>query len=500
MEKNNSRLIKSRTLDDILLDSSINKIIDECLEGECEDLSVMDDLDTYNFSKDGEILFHISDDEMEVVASFYPAMGTGKKLTDSAIINKLININIKETFIDFNRISQHLSEANESGKTVENIVIAKGIDSVPRSPSYIKLILDPEKYIIGINDLIKKNKLQNIDYKSFSQICILEKGTPVAHRVPETPGKNGMNLYGKIIPYHTKKVDKVKLGKNLKEDSVGDIIVTVDGEFIFREDEIYINEVLRLKEGVNFKTGHIHFPGSVIIHGEVEDDFNIKAEKNLYSYNTLAASKVFCGGNLVVLNGGIIGRRKSSVIVKGNVKAIHTETVNIEADKSIYIDKCTFKSNIFTNEDMRFGSRGKIIGGVIYAKNGLHVFEIGNEAFVETMIYCGVDFKDNNKLFLIKKYREELISEKQKQLSRNDSDILKKLDRQILKCDLSLEHILKNMKYNEDAQIIINGKIYPGTVINICHVKYKVPEVNENGYFYLNKELGEIQFVSNFGL
>lgn len=488
---------EKQSLNDLLSDPSINNIMDSCLDDVLEDLYAVEEISIPVPNRDGEVRFQISCDNMTVMANFYPSSGTGENLTESGVLTDLLDMGILQTLVDLEEISSGLHACNEIGVASENHVIARGIDPEPCIPDHINLYINPLQYVKAVNELILKKKEQRVDYKDFSQLCILEQGTPVGQWIGEKPGITGMDVLGSAIQYQTVKTDEISIGKNLCRQADGEIVTTIDGEFVFEDGEIFVNEVLTLNNGINYKTGHIRFPGTIIINGEVEDDFNIKAAKNIYISNSLAASDINCGGSLVVTNGGIIGRKRHKVMVKDFVEAVHTKTAHIEAEKGIYITKGSLDSKLFTNGEIIFGSNGRLIGGEVYAKEGVHTHIIGSESSTPTQICCGIDYKDIQTLFTLKKYRLELSEAKDKSRNQLDDDTYAKLEKQLLKCELSLEQILGRMQYNENAQIVVLGTIYPGTTLNICHIKKTVTEEVHNVTFYLDKKIGEICFRKN---
>ncbi len=387
-----------------------------------------------------------------------------------------------------------LRKANEEGIILHDILIAKGMYPIPKIPSYVGLLLNPKKYVLAMNKILENQENKNKDYKNLSSICILPKGTPVAKKYDTVGGKNGLNIEGKMIPYQTVITEEIIIGKNLLFDEDNDIVTTIDGEFVYEDNEILVNDVLVLTEGVNYNTGHIRFSGSIVIKGEVEDNFNIYVEKNIYSKNTIRASEIICGGNLIVSNGGIFGRNQKKIVVNHNVEAVHLESVFIEATDGIYIEKCSFNSNLFTNGEIVFGSSSKLVGGVVHSKNGLNVRDIGSTAGTRTKIICGLDFIALNKILLLKKYRDKLVTERKKVGNSNRVELLKDIDCQILKCNLSMEYIVNNVKYNEKARIYVRGTIFPGTSLEICHIHFEVTSPLSNGFFYLNKGSGKVEF------
>ena len=484
---------RKSTVEELLTNASANNVINECLGDVYEELNAADLVEEPENSRDGVFIFKISEDKLDVQASFFPPEGSGQPLTINAILGELLDMQIIERVIDTELIGKTLTKVNSAGKTINDLLIARGIYPSPEIPSYIKLFLNPVLYLNALNKMKRDFKSRRFDYKKISNFCILDKGTPVAVKLDFIDGKPGMDVFGKDIASHIIKKENIEIGKNLIVQDSGDIITAIDGEFVYNGREIYVNELLNVSSGVNHHTGHIHFPGTVYISGEVEDDFNIQTGENLYVNNALAASDVICGGNLTVAHGGIIGRKHGHVIVKGKVETGHLTNVHIEADNDIHIIKSSFNSNIYTDGTVSFDQKSVIIGGEIYAKDGLLAFDVGNESGIKTKIYCGIDFKNINKLYIVKEYRELLVEKKETQLLLENNVIIKELDKQILRCKMSMEQIARDIIYNENAQINVIGTIFPGTIINICHLKYNINEPLKNCRFYLDKVSGSVK-------
>ncbi|MBF9014022.1 MULTISPECIES: DUF342 domain-containing protein [unclassified Oceanispirochaeta] len=481
----------------LLLDDDINNIFESTLESEVENFAEIPERQVEEQSIDSKIEITISQDEMLVTADLFPPLGSGKVLTAFDVFEQLHGLSITENAICKKKVHKYINEIEKERKVYREITIARGTQPTPHIPSYTQIIYDFKNcQSVSPEKTEHENKAQ-VDHKKFSSICIIRKGTLVARKYDPIEGKNGKSVTGEVIPFQTAKIKDIKLGKNIELLENNDIVTTKDGEIVFNKNELSLNNILNLNQGVSYKTGHIKFPGTIIIKGEVEDDFNIIAENNIYVHNALAASNIYCGGNLIVENGGIIGRKHNKIKVVGSVKSLYVENVIIEALQNIFIEKSAFGSTLSSNDTITFGEKSKLIGGKVYAKNGINCHDIGNESGAITEIYCGDDFAIIHKLFLIRKHREKQVIEKQKILKRDPSSKTDDIDLIILKCDMSSDKILQMMKYNEEAKVHIIGKAFPGTVIDICHIKHTVSDAVSNGFFYLNKEDGAIHFQNH---
>jgi len=482
-------------LDKYFLEDDVESLLDSTLENEIEDLYEFNDSAPPLHSEDGKVKLSVSADEMSVRASFYPPKGDGTPITALNVYEKLESIGVVEPAILKDTVEDYIKRLSTRRQVYNDIEIASGQSSSAHIPSYILLARSLKNKLLDQKDeLPKEDNKSRIDYKNVSSITIVRKGTVLAKSIDAVEGVSGKTVKGKDLPFSEAKVQTVKLGKNVEISGNNKIVSSVDGEVVFNKNELSVSNVFRLNTGVNYKTGHIKFPGTVMIKGEVEDGFNIIAESNIYVSNTLAVTNVYCGGDLLIEGGGIIGRKKNKVLVKGSVRTSYIENVHLEAFEDIFVERSTLNSNISSNGTISFGENGRIVGGTIHARNEIAVKTIGNNSGAETNVFCGTDFSSINKLMIIRKHRIKLVSDKEKILAMTREANTDEVDSEILKCDLGSQQILQKMVYNEEAKIHVWGTVFPGTVIDICLIKHTVKSPKINGFFSLYKKDGTVRF------
>jgi len=252
---------------------------------------------------------------------------------------------------------------------------------------------------------------------------------------------------------------------------------------------------------VDYKTGNIDFPGDIVLMGLVKDGFRVKGGRSIICQSTLDASEVDCEGDLLVTH-GIIGRKDGVVKVAGRVKAKFIENCTVEAKGMIEVKTGIINSNVYTLDKICLGDRGVIIGGIIFAQMGIEARQIGGEAAPKTEVYCGIDFIVNRKLDWIKKKNIELLTrykEIQNRLQRTKVEnakllaLSKSLKHAMNKLNATAKTLIFYLDKNEDAKIIVRGVIYPGTTIEICHIRYIVPRLLPRVMFFLNRRKGKIE-------
>jgi uncharacterized protein (DUF342 family) len=339
-----------------------------------------------------------------------------------------------------------------------------------------------------------------VDFKEKSPFTLVSRGQVLAKKVPGRPGELGFNVFGSSLSYKTKKTPTIRVGSNVRTEN--DVYVSAcDGLFQCKGSLFWVDEVLFIDTDVDYKTGHLDFPGDILIKGMVKDGFKINGGRSIVCQSTLDASEVVCQGDLHVQN-GIIGKKEGLVRVGGRIKAKFIENCSVEAKGAIDVKKSIINSNVSTLDKISLGDRGIIIGGVCFAQMGVEARQIGNPSAARTEIFCGVDFLVHKKLEWIKKKNIELTfrqKEIQNRMGREPgarsklSDMERSLRAAMDKLNETARALLFHLDKNEEAKIIVRGVVYPGVLIEICRVRYLVSQVLPRVVFTLNRRKGKIE-------
>jgi uncharacterized protein (DUF342 family) len=443
---------------------------------------------------DGYADIKITVDSMKAFADFFPALGTGRPLDPDMFAAHLKRKNIKFG-VDWERIKETIAFCNKHRTHKINIRIAQGklpIDEVP--PHYAV-----DEFLMA-KEIIETKDEEDVDFKEKSPFTLVNRGQVLAKKMPGRPGELGYNVFGSSLAYHTKKNPEILAGANVRPEN--DVyIAACDGRFQFKGSKFWVDELLFIDTDVDYKTGHIVFPGDILIKGMVKDGFKINGGKSIVCQSTLDASEVVCKGDLLVQN-GIIGKMEGTVRVGGGIKAKFIENCTVEANGIIEVKKSIVQSNVSTLSKITLGDRGSIIGGVIFAQMGVEAKQIGNPSSLRTEIFCGVDFSVQKKLEWVKKKNIELAfkqkeiqnrmgreSGKNPKLTAMEQSIKAAID----KINEMAKTLLFHLDKNEEAKVVVRGVVYPGTFIEICRVRYMVSHILPRVVFSLNRRKGKIE-------
>ncbi|MDR2094526.1 MAG: FapA family protein [Treponema sp.] len=444
---------------------------------------------------DGTISIAFSEKDIEVWADFTPPIGNGKHISPTYISLVLEKFNIVYG-IRMDIIQDTAMQCNLEGKQFRDVLIAKGDLPVEEVSEYYQM--NPHLKMPPPPNV----KNGNIDYHTYSPFVIVKKGQALAKFRYRKEGKTGKNVHGEEIPYGIKRPEGVQPGANTHiEERL--ILSNINGQLAVNGNVLDVQDSLVIKGAVGYSTGNIIFPGNVFIDGPVSDGFKIYSGGSVTIKQTFDVTDVVTKEDLIV-GGGIIGRGPALVKVGGCLKTKFIENCHVAARKSISVDTLIINSNVFTMERLDVGEKGRILGGDIYAVQGLKAGGIGKKSGKRTHIHCGIDFtaqqekQKNNSMMRILAIkiagihevleRSELIQEKRAKLE----ELLHRLEDERQKASAKVAELMGRIDVNQDAVVEVLGEIAPGTLIEICQVALFVSEPLKKVRIRLEKSSGKL--------
>lgn len=437
---------------------------------------------------------YISDDIMEVTVDFHPPAENGMPI-EFDDVKYLLDSHGVMYGVHKDTIQEAIDQCNNQRIHVTGVVIARGTEPEDEVPEHIIIETHLLKKPIKIDE-----KSYSVDFKELTSYILVKKSETLARIIPLKEGKFGKTVKGKYIPYRKKVVEKIQAGKNtvVKGDR---IVAACDGRFDFKKKLFWVSEVFEVLGDVDFKTGNITFPGDIIIHGRVNDGFRVESGGSIFCRKTLDASKVVCSGDLVI-DRGIVGRKKGRVEVGGIVSAKFIENCWVDAKDSIFVEAGILHSIIHSHNRVEMGKEGIIVGGKIFTQNGVIAGQIGTKMEIKTEILCGIDYEAQRKIEWIKEKTVELatkltkvnerINKKEKGYERL-LPLKQKITESMHALNENAKSLMLHLDKNEDAEVVVYGSVYYGVYVEICHVSYIVPREFMHVRFWLDKERGKVQ-------
>ncbi|HEX3047068.1 MAG TPA: FapA family protein [Bacillota bacterium] len=262
---------------------------------------------------------------------------------------------------------------------VTQVLIAKGTPPIHGQDTDLNIlyeIVDLHKFYI---EGLIENEHHRVDYHEVKTINSVEKGTIVAEKVTATTGTDGVDVRGRVIPANPGKEKEIKLGKNVTWDETGTKIgATSPGKLLLINNCLNVLPVCEVEGNVNFHTGNIDFAGNIVIHGEVENGFKVRADGDVIIMGNVDSADIMAGGKLSI-KGGVFGMDKSRIECGGDFYAKEIERASLNCRGTVTIKDAIMHCQVIAEYKVIVeGGKGWIVGGTIQAGEYIEANIIGS--------------------------------------------------------------------------------------------------------------------------
>lgn len=337
-----------------------------------------------NVDFDGTMYVEVSDDEMQAIAHFEPPRYSGRHMELDDVLSAMKNYGVV-IGVDEDKIVEYLEEMNYSIP----LIAAKGIKPKNGSDAFIEYKVRVEQEINFDTDE------DSVDFKDLNLIENVVVGQVLAVKVPATKGVEGRTVTNRLIPVKPGKDTLFKHGEGtILSDDGTELTAERNGQVIMKADKICVDEVYVVQGDVNNTTGNITMLGSVMITGNVLDEFTVKASGNIEVRGSVQKAVLEAEGDIIIRQ-GVNGRDEGRVeTTGGSIFAKFVNRANLIAEKNVVVTEELLQSHtdagsiVFCN-----GRRAQIVGGVVRAGDEVNAKVIGSDSNSKTVLYVGMNPK-----------------------------------------------------------------------------------------------------------
>lgn len=325
--------------------------------------------------KDGHYSFQPSPDNLIGRMIYYPAL-VGRNLTEEEIYNSLIRKNgVKERFIVKDGIKKALSMPGTPQ------VIAHGIPPIHGRSATIRVVpINQKKYITT----------EKIDWKELGSLIFVKEGDIILEKEPPTPGKPGIDIFGREIPPIPGKdidltslvCDNIKVSGNIAVAETSGILTTKDGKYC-------IEEVFVINGDLDYEIGNIRNVKHVEIKGSVLPGFSVQATGHIIVRGAVDGGYLTAVGNIFV-EGIITGEKGGYLKAGGFIYGKEFIEAHADAGNNIYADGGFRHSDIMAGENIiTLHPKAIAVGGTLIARKNIYIAQGGNIHGTKTTIHAG---------------------------------------------------------------------------------------------------------------
>jgi len=424
-----------------------------------------------------------------------------------------------ETYLSFlrnNRVvygvdEEYLRQFADQPVYTEKLAIAEGLKPEDGDNAYIQYNFETDQTRIKL----REGSNGRIDFKDLNIINNVVEKQPLAKKIAAAQGVMGRTVTGKVIPAKNGKDIPVPVGKNvhLGDDGVT-VIADISGQVILSGGKINVEPVYTVQGDVNLKTGNIIFLGTVVIKGNVDDGFSVKAAGNIEVNGTVGKAELDAEGDIIV-HQGITGKSSGMVRAGRSIWARFIENTVVEAGNMVVVSDGIINSQVDAYKRIICrGKRAHIVGGRLRASEEINAKILGSPTSgTETICEVGIDPKSKMQFETLAAKKEEMekqledlqlnlqtlinIKKQRKSLPEDKEAYMSELmdKRQILMQDLQkntedtgkIQELLNTIKVR--GRVSASSKVYPGVKVIIRDAVSDVRTEYKAVTFVLEKNL-----------
>ena len=438
---------------------------------------------SYNPANDSVMSVDIVEHEMRAIMVVQPPGSGGIDQTFETMLGF-----IKSNDIIHGIKEEALTEFEDHPSYNQEITVARGDTPVDGKDAKIVYTFDIDRTNVKL-----KEKNGRVDFREMNLVQNVVEGQVLAKKVPAEDGQAGRTVTGKLLPAKPGKEIEIGAGKNVTVNDEGsEARATINGQVIIAGDKINVEPIYVVQGDVNLKTGgNVIFLGTVLVKGNVDDGFKVKASGNVEVIGNVGKSEIDAEGDIIV-HQGITAKSGGSIRTGKSVWAKFIENASVEAGEQVVASDGIINSDVTANARIIcHGKRATIVGGTLKASEEIHAKTLGSVAGSETTLEVGYDPKSKEKLALVedkisdidskleeinlnihtlenlKKIKKELPEEKETyltelQASRDDLGAEKQTYLEDVK---AIQEHLASLKIR--GRISASSKVFPGVRIYI---------------------------------
>jgi len=339
--------------------------------------------------QDGSVTLTLSTDLMVASMSITPPLHGGEPVTMEHALAELATA--KVVFgVDLQAVQELVATAAQQpgGVPGPKVVVARGRTPVNGENGAII----PHELLQTQSGYPQVREDGRVDFFQLNMVRNVKEGTVLATRQAPTRGVPGSDILGRPLPARDGADVKLKAGKGAKlAPDQQSVLAAIEGHAsLSANGEVTVSPIFTVPEDVDFSTGNIDFVGTVIVRGNVNPGFVVKAAQNVEIHGGISGGVVEAGGDVIVRY-GILGGSKGRVVAGGSVQCRFVEGAEIRVGGDLTVVDGILHARVQAGGKVSLtGSRGSIIGGQIRASAEVNCRILGSSAGTVTEVMVGV--------------------------------------------------------------------------------------------------------------
>ncbi len=407
--------------------------------------------------------------------------------------------------IDRDAVSRAVLDSLE-GRASEGLVVARRKDPVAAGGVRVEWRV---RKATGAAVTIRQDG--RADFKNQDRSTLVTEGQPLVELVRfGGEGEDGVDVLGRALkpPVDPRSAPPPQWDASVREERTpeGNVLLVAarTGELYFEGNRLSIVQGKQVAGDVGPATGNVRFPGAVQVSGSVLGGYTVFAEGDVTISGSVEAALVSSDGSIRI-GEGIKGRRKATLRARKTLEAAFAEQALLLAVEGVNLRGACLLSNVKTNGRLVLGGdKGVLIGGVVRARKGVEVQNLGSENGIKTEVSFGQDY-----LLADQAEAEEREIERLKALILQTDKRMKDLERGGFSLDevrqdktkllkllekrgLRVFDLRERFEEHHDSAVVVRGVVHPGVILESHNRFLEIQSRKERVAFAFDVQLGRI--------
>lgn len=334
-----------------------------------------DQPETVQEEKKPEFSLQISMDNMTAYLRIKLAF-SGQKVSYDDIYEFL-----KQNNVTYGLCEDAIHSFCDEGRFYSELICAKGIPAVDGTDGWITYHFDTNKKLMP-----KEREDGTVDFRDLGLVKNISKGDALCTITPPEPGKDGMDIFGHVIPFRPGKLPTLPFGVNTVASSDKlSLLAEVDGCIEYLNSQINVNDVFIVRGNVDSASGNVTANGSVIVQGDVREGFFVKSGQDISVRGMVEGATLEAKGS-ISLSRGMNGMGRGTLKAGGNIVGKYFENANLISENDIYADVLLNCRAAAGGSVILKGQKASLIGGSCQVGQRILVKNIGTPGSTATRV------------------------------------------------------------------------------------------------------------------
>ena len=352
----------------------------------------------HNPANDAIAQVNVTSDEMKASITVMPPGTGGRDITLEAYHSLL-----RSNKVVFGVDEAALVEFADRPTYKEPMVMAVGIRPADGKDAYIQYNFEADQTKLRLTE----SSTGHVNFKELNIIQNVMETQPLAKKVPAEKGTAGRTVTGKVLPAKDGRDIPLPLGNNVHAaDDDLTVISDINGQVILVGSKINVEPVHTVQGNVGIKTGNVVFLGTVVVNGNVESGYSVKAEGNIEVKGTVEKAELEAEGDIIVHQG--IAGQSNGIRAGRSIWARFITNAQVEAGNMVVVSDGIINSRVDAFKRIVCqGKRASIVGGRLRATEEINAKSLGSPTSgTETICEVGFDPKSKERFELLETEKE----------------------------------------------------------------------------------------------